>query len=339
MAENIEELVVAPDEHPDDQDSSIGDDAGSSTASLSSSILEYRQENGRTYHGYHEGKYHLPNDEKENDRLDLQHNLFLLTFDNKLGLAPPNLPDSKVKRVLDLGTGTGIWAIDFGDDHPETDVTGVDLSPIQPAFVPPNVRFVIDDIHEDWTYSEPFDYIHSRMMNFSIPSWPDYLKKIYDYLAPGGWVELQEIDVNMKSDDGTLTKDCPIMKWSNLLNEASVKLQLPYAQLDAFKGMMAEVGFTEIVDRRFKWPTNPWPKEKKFKDLGYWNRENALVGLEGLTMAPFTRALGWSSEEVNVFLSEVRKDVNNTKIHGYWPICSVYGKKPEIPQSSDAVKA
>jgi tRNA G46 methylase TrmB len=105
----------------------------SSTASLSSSILDYRQENGRTYHRYKDGKYHLPNDDQENDRLDLQHNLFLLTFDNKLGLSPPNLPDSKVKRVLDLGTGTGIWAIDFGDEHPEADIIGVDLSPIQPS--------------------------------------------------------------------------------------------------------------------------------------------------------------------------------------------------------------
>jgi methylase of polypeptide subunit release factors len=47
----------------------------------------------------------------------------LLTLDNKLGLAPPNHPDSKVKRVLDVGTGTGIWAIDFGDEHPDATVS------------------------------------------------------------------------------------------------------------------------------------------------------------------------------------------------------------------------
>lgn len=46
----------------------------------------------------------------------------LLTLNNKLGLAPPHQTDSKVKRVLDVGTGTGIWAIDFGDEHPDATV-------------------------------------------------------------------------------------------------------------------------------------------------------------------------------------------------------------------------
>lgn len=51
--------------------------------------------------------------------------MFLLTFDNRLGTAPPNKKDSgiEVKRVLDVGTGTGIWAMEFGDEHPETEVS------------------------------------------------------------------------------------------------------------------------------------------------------------------------------------------------------------------------
>lgn len=48
--------------------------------------------------------------------------MFLLTFDGRLGTAPPNSKDAKVGRVLDLGTGTGIWAIEFGDEHPEAEV-------------------------------------------------------------------------------------------------------------------------------------------------------------------------------------------------------------------------
>jgi ubiquinone/menaquinone biosynthesis C-methylase UbiE len=94
-----------------------------------------------------DGKYQYPNDETENDRLDLQHHLFSLTFDGKLFTAP--IPKEKrLHRVLDIGTGTGIWAIDFADEHPETKVLGVDLSPSQPSFTPPNLVFQIDDLEE-----------------------------------------------------------------------------------------------------------------------------------------------------------------------------------------------
>src|SRR5688500_15639656 len=46
-------------------------------------------------------------------------------------------------RVLDLGAGTGLWAIRLGDEHPgAAQVVGNDLSPIPPEWCPPNVKFV-----------------------------------------------------------------------------------------------------------------------------------------------------------------------------------------------------
>ncbi|KAI5455697.1 S-adenosyl-L-methionine-dependent methyltransferase [Mariannaea sp. PMI_226] len=312
--------VLVADEVADDRDSSLGDEAASSTQSISSSILNYRQENGRTYHAYKDGKYNLPNDEHENDRLDLQHALFLRTFDDKLGLAPPNERNSDVQRVLDVGTGTGIWAMDYADEHPNAEVFGVDLSPTQPSFVPPNVQFIIDDIDEEWQYSTRFDYIFSRMMNSSVASWNTYVRKIFDNLTPGGYVELQEIDVFVASDDGTLTEDHSLSKWANFLHEASKKLGRPYIEPGKLKDILAETGFID--------PSNRWPKDKKHKELGLWNNENFERVLEAVSLAPFTRALGWTSEEVAVFLANTRKELNDPKIHAYWPIVSVYGKKP-----------
>ncbi|KAK7398131.1 hypothetical protein QQX98_012495 [Neonectria punicea] len=265
-----------------------------------------------------EPEYSLPSDAQENERLDLQHHLFLLTFDDKLGLAPPNSPEWKAKRVLDVGTGTGIWVMDYGDEHPEAKVIGVDLSPIQPVFVPPNVEFNIDDIDEQWTYSQPFDYIHSRMMNFSIQNWPEYLRKIYSNLTPGGYVELQEVGVFAMSDDETLRDEHELAKCFKLLDEASIKHGRAYQAIDGFKGIVAEAGFVDVVESRFKWPTNAWPKDKKHKEIGLWNNENMSIALESLTMAAFTRAHGWSREEVTLFLAGVRKDMNNPKIHAYW---------------------
>ncbi|KXH36516.1 TAM domain methyltransferase [Colletotrichum nymphaeae SA-01] len=94
-----------------------------STHSLTASIFQNRVENGRTYHRYKDGKYNMPNDETESERLDFQHDICIYTFDDKLGIAPPCDDDVKVGRVLDVGTGTGSWAMDFGDLHPESDVS------------------------------------------------------------------------------------------------------------------------------------------------------------------------------------------------------------------------
>jgi hypothetical protein len=78
----------------------------------------------------------------------------------------------------------------------------------------------------------------------------------------------------------------------------------------------------DIVETVFKWPTNSWPRDKKYKEIGQWNNANmdAFNGLEALSIAVLTRVLGWSQEEVVVFLSKVRKDFNNKSIHAYWPV-------------------
>ncbi|KAM6505944.1 hypothetical protein FSOLCH5_014121 [Fusarium solani] len=163
----------------DDHDSALdGISAFSEIASLASSIVKYRVENGRTYHAYKAGSYILPNDDQENDRLDQQHHLALLTLNGQLFISPVG-KDKKMKRVLDVGCGTGIWSMDFADEHPEAEVLGVDLSPIQPTFVPPNVSFFVDDVEEEWTYASPFDFIYLRAMTGSIRNWPKFFIQAY----------------------------------------------------------------------------------------------------------------------------------------------------------------
>lgn len=72
----------------------------------------YEYINGRRYHeGIGNGAYYLPQDAKEQGRLDLVHYIFLVLMQGKLHLAPIRKED--LKMVLDVGTGTGIWAIEF----------------------------------------------------------------------------------------------------------------------------------------------------------------------------------------------------------------------------------
>jgi ubiquinone/menaquinone biosynthesis C-methylase UbiE len=95
----------------------------------------------------------------------------------KLHFAPL---EKDIERILDVGTGTGIWAIDFADEFPNTAVLGTDLSPIQPSLVPPNCRFEVDDCEDDWIYPENyFDYIHIRTLFGSIKDWKTLYARAY----------------------------------------------------------------------------------------------------------------------------------------------------------------
>ncbi|WQF77946.1 hypothetical protein CDEST_02960 [Colletotrichum destructivum] len=70
-------------------------------------------------------------------------------------------------------------------------------------------------------------------------------------------------------------------------------------------------------------------KYPKYKELGVLNGQNIADGLEGFCMATLTRAHGWTPEEVNVFLVDVRNNIKDRSVHAYWPIYCLIGRKPE----------
>ena len=144
--------------------------------------------------------YLLPKDDAEVSRLDLQH--FMLRAALRANyLAPITRPGA----VLDVGCGTGRWAMELAAQFPEATVVGVDIVPASPerqaslgyglARLPDNYAFVAGNLLEGLAFAPAsFDFTHQRLLYSSIPEprWPGAVHELARVTRPGGWVEMVE---------------------------------------------------------------------------------------------------------------------------------------------------
>ena len=302
------------------------DDYSSTSTSLSSSVRDYAFENGRRYHKFREGHYALPNDDQEQHREDMKHAMTLAASGDRLHFAP--LPPDP-QQVIDLGTGTGIWAVEMGDTYPSAQVLGIDLSPIQPTWVPPNVRFMVDDAESEWLHPRNhFDFVHARHCLPAFKDWPRLLANAYAHLQPGGWLEIQEIHFVASCDDGTMPEGYALAKMLNLVRDGLEMMGVDLHGAPQLATKLRQAGFEGVDEQIVKLPIGKWPKNPLLKKVGLYFQAVIMDGLEGVTLGPLCRGLKWSKEEVEVFLAGVRKDLKNSSIHSYCRMYTIYGQKP-----------
>ncbi|CZT02882.1 related to TAM domain methyltransferase [Rhynchosporium agropyri] len=300
--------IEADEDEALDNDSAFGDDVSeaSSRTSLSSGIKRYRVENGRRYHAYKEGNYLLPNDETEQDRLDLHHHIFNLVAEGRLFYAPVENPS----RVLDAGTGTGIWAIDFADGNGFVPYTA--WLKAHASRVPPKLEFEVDDMEDVWRH-KPFSFIHLRCLAGSLKDWSDLLEQAYENLEPGGWLEIVDFEMYVR-DQRAPDADAPGIP--DLSEGKSINMWV--------RGLHQAA---ETIGRTFV-PLGPWAKNRRQKEIGLYQQQNMLDASSAYGAAHFTRVLEWSSEEFQVLSAGVRNEMKDKTAQLYSNLYVVYGRKP-----------
>ncbi|KAM0263628.1 hypothetical protein ACHAPA_008717 [Fusarium lateritium] len=301
------------------------------TESVAQSIYEFQKENGRTYHAYRAGSYYYPNDELEVERLDAQYNILKILLDGRGTLCQFSQEDPPYK-VLDIATGSGHWAVDMGDEYPEAHVVGTDLSPIQTDLVPPNVEFIIDDATDKWPQGRDwcsFDLIHTRA---TLGCWSDMKAQIiepaFERLKPGGWMECQELMGLLDCDDNSVTDDNAFKVWCDRIVDASSLADRPLTFPASMKQWFMEVGFVDVTEKVYKIPLNGWPKNPRLKKFGELWHANVADGLQAFSYGLLHRIKGWTKEQIEVNLVDVRKALADERVHGYQKFYVVYGRKP-----------
>ncbi len=217
----------------------------------------------------------------------------------------------------------------MADEYPGAEVTGLDLSPIQPSWVPPNVKFIVDDVESDWVDApDSLDYIHLRHMCLTLKDMPRLLAQAYKALKPGGWIELQDFLYVVDSDDGSIPAGYGYAEFIQLLRESFLKFGFDLHGQQKSEGMLKDAGFVNSKTTKYKVPVGAWPKGINYKKAGLYNKAIVLDFFRA-ALTPFTRGLGWTPEKYEAFLVGVRKSVNDPKIHAYYTFHMTIGQKPE----------
>lgn len=290
---------------------------GSSTFSLKSSQQYlFQKRHGRTYHTFSAHRdYLLPNDEPEKDRMDMQFWAIIEILGNRYFHAP--IADNP-QDILDIGTGTGMWAIEVAEQYPNASIIGTDLSPIQPTWVPPNVTFELHDcLQYPWGFSRRFDLIHTQLLNgFAVKDWHEFYTECFRNLKPGGWVESHECDLMLFSDDNSIPNNSAVIRWLNLWDQGAGRgFRITGAQLG---DIMRRAGFIDVVVKRLKMPIGVWDKTQL--NAGMLSFTAVTEHMDGLSMRVFMEKLGMTEEEMRCYTNPALREMRSKDFHSYWDL-------------------
>jgi len=162
-----------------------------------------------------------------------------------------------------------------------------------------------------------------------IKDWARLYEQIYKHLKPGGWVEMQEYEAWVRSDDDTIENAKSVLEWQNVVDEASTRFGKKMNVAETQKQKLVDAGFVDVREDVYKVPIGPWAKESSLKEQGRYELAQMSDAVEPFSLALFTRVLGWSNEKAQVLFAGVRADFRNPKNHLYIAYHFVYGRKPE----------
>jgi len=205
--------------------------------------------------------------------------------------------------------------------HESAAVIGIDISPIQPNWVPPNCRFVIEDAEMEWPWDlNYFDFIHTRHLIGAISDWPRLYEQAFRHLRPGGWFEHCEYDITTRSDTGLVDDDHIFNRWCKYFFDSSkvTGRRFDFPRKGEMKKIMDEAGFVDVVHRQWKIPIGGWARDPKMKELGFFTFEFIDSSLEGFALFILNKIMEWEVDRIMAHVKEMQDGIRRGRLMPYF---------------------
>ncbi|KAJ5726632.1 S-adenosyl-L-methionine-dependent methyltransferase [Penicillium malachiteum] len=313
----MESANIKPDERFQDG----GDDVlnlKETRDAVTSEVTNYKYQNGRCYNIQPDGT------EDEFAQVDMGQHVYGLLYKEKLFHSPTDSPS----RVLDVGAGSGKWALDMGVMYPDATITGVDISDIQPPWTPENVKFDITDINKEWDFGEKFDLILVQGMAGMIKDWAYLSGQAMNTLISGGYLEIHDFLLETTSDDKTLSGDSKLNRFNSDLLQGFKRTEKEYCAYIRIQETLERAGFLDIQRNMFYVPTNTWPMDQETSELGEFRNLHYMEAIQG-AIGFLTNLIGYTEKDAESFTESVQAEVNNRRIHTYDVVRVFTAKKPD----------
>jgi len=239
---------------------------------------------------------------------------------------------SGIKRVLDIACGPGGWALEVAREHPEIEVTGIDISEAMIRFAKAlatsrgygNVRFLVMDATQPLQFADAsFDLVNARTL-FGVLAprdWPRLLAECKRILRPGGLIRLTEPEAPVSTSPALNALWEMAIKSFVVSNRSFSRDGRHLGITLALKPLLREAGFEHISHRGHVLDISSATEDAE----GY--RVNFRYAIK--LVEPFYLKLGLTTEEeyeplYNQMLAEMLAD----DFSGYWMYVTVLGEKP-----------
>jgi ubiquinone/menaquinone biosynthesis C-methylase UbiE len=243
----------------------------------------------------------------------------------------PPLPSSA--QVLDLCCGPGGWVLDVAFEHPEMEVTGIDISESMIAYANarahtqelPNTSFGIMNVLEPLDLSDnSFDFVNARFLIAVVrqEQWLDVVRECSRITKPGGVIRLTESDVM------GFTTSWAFAEFSQRIYQVSKTLGYGFAPDDhslgithMLGGLLRAIGCETIESQMhvidFSADSQAWTNIFHNYDIAFQAIQPVLV----------KRGIA-TQEELDALYQQFYIEMHLDTFRGIWPYMSVWGRKP-----------